>query len=73
MQPIHLFPFYFLDGGFGWVVVAASFFCCLIVDGIVMSAGAFLTPIADDFGVSSSQVSQNQKKKFIILFTPNDQ
>lgn len=32
-----------LDGGWGWVVVYASFLCCVIVDGIVMGAVDSLT------------------------------
>lgn len=26
-------------GGWGWVVVFASFLCCVVVDGVVMGAG----------------------------------
>lgn len=47
-----------LDGGWGWVVVAASFFCNLIVDGIVMNASLISTEIAKEFKVSTSEVSQ---------------
>lgn len=43
-----------LDGGWGWVVVAASFMCCFIVDGIVMSAGLFQK--------SLGELSENPKK-----------
>lgn len=42
------------DGGWGWIVMVASFSCNLIVDGIVMSAGGFKKPIADEFNVSES-------------------
>lgn len=45
-----------LDGGWGWVVVAASFFCNTIVDGIVMSSGMFQKPIQKEFGASVSEV-----------------
>lgn len=45
-----------LDGGWGWVVVAASFCCNTIVDGIVMSAGMFQTPIRLEFGATVSEV-----------------
>lgn len=45
-----------LDGGWGWVVVAASFCCNTIVDGIVMSAGMFQQPIREEFGASVSEV-----------------
>lgn len=47
-----------LDGGWGWVVVAASFFCNLIVDGIVMNASLISTEIAKQFKVSTSEVSR---------------
>lgn len=47
-----------LDGGWGWVVVAASFFCNLIVDGIVMNASLISTEIAKEFQVSTSEVSR---------------
>lgn len=30
------------DGGWGWVIVFASFMCCLIVDGIAYTFGVFL-------------------------------
>lgn len=46
-----------LDGGWGWVVVAASFCCNVIVDGIVMSAGMFQKPIREEFGSSVSEVT----------------
>lgn len=46
-----------IDGGFGWVVVAASFCCCFIVDGIVMSAGAFLGEIEKEFKAGKTEVS----------------
>lgn len=46
-----------LDGGWGWVVVFASFICNLIVDGIVMNASLISTEIAKDFKVSTSEVN----------------
>lgn len=45
------------DGGWGWVVVAASFLCNVVVDGVVFSFGVFLNPIADEFNVSKSKVT----------------
>lgn len=45
------------DGGWGWVVMIASFCCNLIVDGIVMSAGGFKEEIAKEFGASQSAVA----------------
>lgn len=46
-----------LDGGWGWVVVLASFICCLMVDGIVMTAGLFKDGMAKSFGASTAEVS----------------
>lgn len=45
------------DGGWGWVVMVASFCCNLIVDGIVMGAGSFQEDIAKEFGASNSAVA----------------
>lgn len=46
-----------LDGGWGWVVVLASFTCCLVVDGIVMTAGLFKDHMAKEFNASAAEVS----------------
>ncbi|RZC42356.1 uncharacterized protein BDFB_003190, partial [Asbolus verrucosus] len=35
------------DGGYGWVVVFASFMCNMIVDGIAYTFGIFLTEMVD--------------------------
>ncbi|XP_071531300.1 monocarboxylate transporter 5 isoform X2 [Panulirus ornatus] len=45
------------DGGWGWVVVAASFMCNVIVDGIIFSCGMLLPKFRDEFNVSNSEVS----------------
>ncbi|XP_055316717.1 monocarboxylate transporter 3 [Sitodiplosis mosellana] len=41
-----------LDGGYGWVIVAASFICCLIVDGIAMNASIFNEELKQEFGLT---------------------
>ena len=45
------------DGGWGWVIVAASFFCNLVVDGIIFAFGMFLGDISRTFDVSKAKVS----------------
>ena len=45
------------DGGWGWVVVAASFFCNFVVDGITYSFGIFLSVLVDDLKESKAKVS----------------
>ncbi|XP_018573059.1 monocarboxylate transporter 7 isoform X1 [Anoplophora glabripennis] len=45
------------DGGWGWVIVAASFMCNMIVDGIIFSFGTFLEYIADDFSATIPEVT----------------
>ncbi|XP_015610429.1 monocarboxylate transporter 12 [Cephus cinctus] len=45
------------DGGWGWVVVAASFMCNVFVDGIISSFGIFLNDIGSTFGVSRARVA----------------
>lgn len=44
------------DGGWGWVVMMASFCSNVIVDGIVMSSGMFKESIEQEFGASKSAV-----------------
>ena len=38
------------DGGWGWVVVLASFLCVCVLDGIGYSFGVFLEPLLADLG-----------------------
>lgn len=38
------------DGGYGWVVVFASFMCNMIVDGIAYTFGVFLGEFVKYFG-----------------------
>lgn len=45
------------DGGWGWVVVFASFMSNMIVDGIIFSFGAFLKPISKEFQVTEAHVA----------------
>nr|XP_046483376.1 monocarboxylate transporter 12-like isoform X3 [Neodiprion pinetum] len=45
------------DGGWGWVIVAASFMCNLVVDGIIFSFGVFLVHICEELSVSKAQVA----------------
>lgn len=40
------------DGGWGWVIVAASFMCNVLVDGIIFSGGILLKHIKTEFNVS---------------------
>uniref|UniRef100_A0A1B0GL20 Major facilitator superfamily (MFS) profile domain-containing protein n=2 Tax=Lutzomyia longipalpis TaxID=7200 RepID=A0A1B0GL20_LUTLO len=45
------------DGGWGWVVMMASFCCNIVVDGIIFSAGALLKPVKDEFDVTDAEVA----------------
>ncbi|KAJ6217390.1 hypothetical protein RDWZM_008547 [Blomia tropicalis] len=45
------------DGGYGWVIVLASFLCNLIVDGIAYTFGLFLDIFVLHFGTSKSKVA----------------
>lgn len=45
------------DGGWGWVVVAASFACNMVVDGIIFSFGMFIPKIASTFNSSSAEIT----------------
>eukprot|EP00092_Neocalanus_flemingeri_P039693 GFUD01043225.1.p1 GENE.GFUD01043225.1~~GFUD01043225.1.p1 ORF type:complete len:450 (+),score=115.12 GFUD01043225.1:98-1447(+) len=40
----------YVEGGWGWVVVLASFLCVCVLDGIGYSFGVFLEPLLADLG-----------------------
>lgn len=45
------------DGGYGWVIVLASFLCNMIVDGIAYSFGVFLDPFAKFYNESPGNIA----------------
>lgn len=45
------------DGGWGWVVVFASFAIHFIMDGITYSLGTYLTAFTENFNVSHGEAS----------------
>ncbi|XP_018576654.1 monocarboxylate transporter 14 isoform X2 [Anoplophora glabripennis] len=45
------------DGGYGWVVVFASFMCNMIVDGIAYTFGVFLSDIVDSYGETKGKTA----------------
>ncbi|XP_055317435.1 monocarboxylate transporter 1 isoform X4 [Sitodiplosis mosellana] len=45
------------DGGYGWVIVFASFMCNMIVDGIAYTFGVFLMEFVSYFGEGKGKVA----------------
>ncbi|GAB1601891.1 monocarboxylate transporter 9-like [Argonauta hians] len=45
------------DGGYGWVVCAASFYCSLICSGLASCFGIMLIQILETFDTSASKIS----------------
>lgn len=45
------------DGGYGWIVTAASLLCLLISDGILFSFGLLLSDLRQVFDVSVAKVA----------------
>merc|ERR1719244_799343 len=45
------------DGGWGWVVMVASFFCNLVLDGIAYVFGIFLDPLMEHYKVQKGPMS----------------
>lgn len=45
------------DGGYGWVVVFASFMCNMIVDGIAYTFGVFLSEMVDYYGETKGKTA----------------
>ena len=46
-----------LDGGWGWVVVFASFLCNVVLDGIGYSFGVMPQPLSDEFKSGTGAIS----------------
>lgn len=57
-----------LDGGWGWVVVFASFFSIFILDGVTYTFGALLNDISQDLKVSSSPVALINSTSVALYF-----
>lgn len=45
------------DGGYGWVIVLASFLCNLVVDGIAYTFGLFFNHFVTHFGASKGKTA----------------
>lgn len=45
------------DGGYGWVIVFASFMCNMVVDGIAYSFGILLPELIKEYGASKSKTA----------------
>ena len=45
------------DGGWGWVVVGASFLCNMVLDGIGYSFGILLKPLMEHYGEGTGMIS----------------
>lgn len=45
------------DGGYGWVILVASFFISFMIDGIMYSFGLVLKEMKDHFGVSEADAN----------------
>lgn len=45
------------DGGYGWVIVFASFMCNMIVDGIAYTFGVFMGDLVKSFGEGKGKVA----------------
>ncbi|OWR43145.1 monocarboxylate transporter 6-like [Danaus plexippus] len=56
------------DGGWGWVVVFAAFFCVFILDGITFTFGSLLNDIAKDLNVASSLIALVNSIAIAIYF-----
>eukprot|EP00090_Calanus_glacialis_P041215 TRINITY_DN7249_c0_g1_i1.p1 TRINITY_DN7249_c0_g1~~TRINITY_DN7249_c0_g1_i1.p1 ORF type:complete len:452 (-),score=90.60 TRINITY_DN7249_c0_g1_i1:690-2045(-) len=50
-------PYAAPDGGWGWVVMIASFMCCLVLDGIAYVFGVFLLPLMEKYEVDNATMS----------------
>ena len=49
--------YFFVDGGWGWVVCFAGFMCNLILDGLCYTFGVMLDPLVDAFKADKSVIA----------------
>lgn len=56
------------DGGWGWIVVFASFFSIFILDGVTYTFGALLNEISQDLNVSTSLVALINSTSVALYF-----
>ena len=59
-----------VEGGWGWVVVFASFFCVFILDGIGYSFGVFLEPLLVDMVEGRGVLSMAGSLQVGVLGSP---
>lgn len=45
------------DGGWGWVVVLAAFYCNIVVDGIIYSFGMLMNDMVNTFHETESKIT----------------
>jgi len=45
------------DGGWGWVIVGASFLCNMVLDGIGYSFGILLEPLMEHYGQGKGMIA----------------
>lgn len=45
------------DGGWGWVVVFAAFYCNIVVDGIIYSFGMLMNDMVNTFHETESKIT----------------
>ena len=53
------------DGGWGWVVVLASFMCLCVLDGAAYTFGVFIDPLIEEMGGGRGQTSVAGKGYFL--------
>ncbi|KAG6444800.1 hypothetical protein O3G_MSEX003549 [Manduca sexta] len=56
------------EGGWGWIVVIASFFSIMILDGVAFTFGSLITDITDDLKISDSLVALINSVAIAIYF-----
>lgn len=46
-----------LDGGYAWIVMMVSFFCCFATDGSLLSFGKLTTGLSEAYGVNDGDIA----------------
>ena len=56
------------DGGWGWIIVASSFLCNMVIDGIGYSFGILLNPLMKHYGEGKGMIAMVFLTRQLLIY-----